>query len=219
VRALFFGPPGSGKGTQATRLAAERSLVHLSSGDLLRAAAAKGTPLGREAKGYMDRGELVPDDLVVGLLLERLEEMESRRGFVLDGFPRNRLQAEALEGRLGREGRSALDVALEFLLGDEDVVDRMSGRRSCSGCGTPYHVRFSPPRVADRCDRCGRSLVGRSDDAPAVVRGRLQVYRRDADGLRSFYRSLGCLREVDASGTIDEVARFVTAVLDEEGVE
>lgn len=214
MRALFLGPPGSGKGTQAARLSARRSLPHVSSGDLLRAAAASGSPIGLQAKGYMDRGELVPDTLVLALLFDRLAAPDCGGGFLLDGFPRTEAQAGALEGRLGRGERAALDRALRFLLADEAVLERMSGRRSCKGCGTPYHVRFRPPRVEGRCDRCGGDVVRRADDAPEVVRERLALHRRDEAGLVEFYRRRAVLREVEASGSIEEVAGRVELLLE-----
>jgi adenylate kinase len=213
VRALFFGPPGSGKGTQAAALAGRRGLPHVSSGDLLRAAQRAGTPLGRQAAAYMERGALVPDPLVLDLLLERLASPDCGRGFLLDGFPRNLPQAKALEGRLSRAGRAALDRALRFLLSDEAVLERLSGRRSCKGCGTPYHVRFHPPRVEGRCDRCGGELLARPDDAPSVVRERLAVHRRDEEDLVEFYRRQEILKEVEARGTVEEVAGRVEAAL------
>ncbi len=214
MRALFLGPPGSGKGTQAARLSARRSLPHVSSGDLLRAAAASGSPIGLQAKGYMDRGELVPDTLVLALLFDRLAAPDCGGGFLLDGFPRTEAQAGALEGRLGRGERAALDRALRFLLADEAVLERMSGRRSCKQCGAPYHVRFRPPRVEGRCDRCGGDVVRRADDAPEVVRERLALHRRDEASLVEFYRRRAVLREVEASGSIEEVAGRVELLLE-----
>jgi adenylate kinase len=214
MRALFFGPPGSGKGTQAARLSARRTLPHVSSGDLLRAAAASGSPIGLQAKGYMDRGELVPDTLVLALLFDRLAAPDCGGGFLLDGFPRTEAQAGALERRLGRGERAALDRALRFLLADEAVLERMSGRRSCKACGTPFHVSFRPPKVEGRCDRCGGDLVRRADDAPEVVRERLAVHRRDEAGLVEFYRRRAVLREVEASGSIEEVAGRVELLLE-----
>ena len=213
MRALFFGPPGSGKGTQAARVASARRLPHVSSGDLLRAAARERTPLGVEAQAFMERGALVPDSLVLDLLLERLSAPECAPGFLLDGFPRTVPQAEAVEGRLGRDGRAALDVALRFLLGDEEIVERISGRRSCGTCGTPYHVRFRPPGIAGRCDRCGGELLGRADDAPELVRERLAVHRRSEGGLVDFYRRRQVLKELEACGTVEEVAARVDRLL------
>ncbi|MCI0587752.1 MAG: nucleoside monophosphate kinase [Planctomycetes bacterium] len=214
MRALFFGPPGSGKGTQAARLSARRTLPHVSSGDLLRAAARSGSAIGLRAKGFMDRGELVPDALVLELLFDRLAAADCGAGFLLDGFPRTEAQAGALEGRLGRGERAALDRALRFLLADEAVLERMSGRRSCKGCGTPFHVSFRPPKVEGRCDRCGGELLRRPDDAPEVVRERLAVHRRDEAGLVEFYRRRSVLREVEASGSVEEVAGRVELLLE-----
>ena len=212
VRSLFFGPPGSGKGTQAARFASARGLPHVSSGDLLRAAVASGSAIGREAKGFMDRGELVPDRLVLDLLFERLAGRDCASGFVLDGFPRTVGQAESVEARLGRGLTPALDLALRFALSDEALVERMSGRRSCARCGLTYHVRWNPPRSEGRCDRCGGELVRRLDDDPSVVRERLRVHRRDEAGLVDLYRRLGILRELDAGGSIDAVARALSAI-------
>lgn len=206
-RIVFLGPPGAGKGTQAATLARELGLPHLSTGDLLRAAVAAGTPLGREADGYMRAGRLVPDDLVLGILGERLDAPDAHAGFILDGFPRNARQAETLEKRF------PLDRVVSFEVATEELVRRLSSRRVCPRCQAVYNLVSQPPRSLERCDRDGSELMQRSDDRPEAVEIRLKVYREQTAPLLDFYRQRGLLRPLDASGPPDAVARRLRELL------
>ncbi len=206
-RIVFLGPPGAGKGTQAATLARELGLPHLSTGDLLRAAVAAGTPLSREADGYMRAGRLVPDDLVLGILGERLDAPDAHAGFILDGFPRNARQAETLEKRF------PLDRVVSFEVATEELVRRLSSRRVCPRCQAVYNLVSQPPRSLERCDRDGSELMQRSDDRPEAVEIRLKVYREQTAPLLDFYRQRGLLRPLDASGPPDAVARRLRELL------
>jgi adenylate kinase len=207
LRVVFLGPPGVGKGTQAARLAAERHLVHLSTGDLLRAAVAAATPLGREADGYMRAGRLVPDDLVQRILAERLAAPEAGNGFVLDGYPRNPAQAARLEAM------TPLDAVLLLELPDAVLIERLSGRRVCPTCHAVYHITDRPPRIAGRCDRDGTELVQRPDDRPEAIATRLAVYTEQTAPLRDHYGARGLLRAIPADGSPDQVAARIRASL------
>lgn len=201
---ILLGPPGAGKGTQASRLSAALGLPHVSTGDLFREHRAKGTELGRRAQEYMDSGRLVPDDLVLDMLFERVGKPDCARGFLLDGFPRTLPQAEALEKRLG----SGTTVrVLDLRVADSALIDRLSGRRTCRGCGNIHHVRTSPPRIEGRCDRCGGELYTRTDDEAATIQKRLAVYRDQTQPLQGHYAKKGLLQEVDGDRTPDEVFR------------
>jgi adenylate kinase len=191
---VLLGAPGAGKGTQAVRLSKTRSLPHVSTGDLLRDNMRRGTPLGQKARGYVEKGELVPDDLVLDMLAVRVSAPDCRAGYVLDGFPRTAVQAEALEKRMNG-GDHMFVVNLE--VSDESIVARAAGRLSCKQCGAVYHVENAPPRRAGICDACGGELVQRSDDAAPVVRERLRVYREKTEPLVRFYREKGLLRSLD----------------------
>jgi len=212
MRVILLGPPGAGKGTQARRLATRWSVPQVATGDMLREAVARGTRLGLEARRYMDAGELVPDAVIIGLVRERLAQPDGRKGFVLDGFPRTAAQAEALDRLLEAEG-TPLDRVVLFQVDDEEPVARLSGRLVCGSCGRNYHVRFSPPRVAGRCDACGGELSQRTDDEEATVRRRLAVYARDTRPLVAYYRQRGLLTTISAAGTMDAVqAELVKAI-------
>lgn len=206
-RIVFLGPPGAGKGTQAAELARELGIPHLSTGDLLRSAVAARTDLGREAEGHMAAGRLVPDDLVLRILKERLAEPDARNGFVLDGYPRSPAQAEAL-ARI-----TPIDVVVAFEIPEEMLVDRLSGRRVCPTCHTVYHLVSRPPRVPGRCDKDGTELVQRPDDRPEAIRTRLQVYESQTAPLLEYYRKQGLLRPVDATGTPEQVLTRVRAAV------
>lgn len=205
ARIVLLGPPGVGKGTQAVRLAAALGVPHLSTGEILRAEVAAGTPLGREADGHMRAGRLVPDPLVLAMLKERLARPDAVGGCVLDGFPRNLAQAVALDGI------APVDRALAFDLPAAVLVERLSGRRICPVCQSTYHVPAQPPRVPGRCDREGAELVQRPDDRPDAVRTRLDVYAEQTAPLLAHYRARGLLVSVDARGGPDDVARRVLA--------
>lgn len=209
---VLLGPPGAGKGTQAARLAEHQGAVHVASGDLFREALAAGTPLGRKAQEYMGRGELVPDDIVVEMVLERLAKPDCDRGVILDGFPRTAAQAEALDRALAAQGRR-VDAALAMDVPEAAILERMTGRRICRECQAPYHVRFNPPAREGRCDRCGGLLYQREDDREETVRHRLAVYAEQTLPLVSYYRQRGILRQVDGLGTLDEVTERLVQAL------
>ena len=199
-RIVFLGPPGVGKGTQASTVAKELGLLHLSTGDLLRAAVAEGSELGRAADGHMRAGRLVPDDLVLAILRGRLERPDARAGFILDGYPRNLDQARALAAL------TPIDQVVSFELDPKLLVERLAGRRLCPVCGSIYNVVSRPPRVGERCDKDGAALEQRPDDRPEAVEVRLQVYARQTAPLLEHYRHEGLLRPLDASGTPAAVA-------------
>jgi adenylate kinase len=204
MRVVLLGPPGAGKGTQAARLARRWSVPQVSTGDMLREGVAKGTRLGLEARRYMDAGELVPDAVIIGMVRERLGQPDGRKGFVLDGFPRTAAQAEALDLLLDAEG-TPLDRVVLIELSDEELAARLTGRRVCGSCGRNYHVAFSPPKTAGRCDHCGGALTQRADDEEATVRRRLAVYARDTRPLIDYYRGRGLLTTISGAGTMDTV--------------
>ncbi len=203
MRIVLLGPPGSGKGTQGERLAAHLGVPRISTGDILRRHVAEGTELGKEAKGYMDSGKLVPDDLVIEMTKRRLTEPDAKKGFILDGFPRTIAQAEALADI------TPLDAVVDLYLEPEELIKRNSGRRVCPKCEAVYHLLSNPPRQAGICDRCGSALVTRPDDRADVVRTRIETYEKQTAPLIQYYRDHGLLREVYASGLIDEVAHRV----------
>jgi len=212
MRIILLGPPGAGKGTQAKLLIERLQVPQISTGDMLRAAVKDGTPLGRQAKAYMDRGALVPDEVIIGLVRERLQAPDCARGYVLDGFPRTVAQAEALEKTLG-ELRLNLDHVLCLDVPSEDLVARIAGRRTCRQCGAMSHVRFSPTRQDGRCDACGGETYQRDDDREETVRRRLTVYAEQTAPLVRFYEGRGLLRRVAGTGEIAEIfARMVRSL-------
>lgn len=204
MRLVLLGPPGSGKGTQAAALVSAFGIPHVSTGDILREAVREGTPLGRRASDYMNRGDLVPDEVMIGLVDERLARNDCRPGFLLDGFPRTVPQAEALEKTLAARG-APLDAVVSIEVSEEEVVRRIAGRSSCPRCGSPYNKFTSPPKVDGVCDKDGARLVTRPDDNEGAVRRRLEVYRRQTAPLVEFYRSRGLLREVRGEGDPKEI--------------
>jgi adenylate kinase len=208
MRVAFLGPPGAGKGTQARDLAREWDVPHIATGDMLREAAAAGTPLGREAKGYMDRGALVPDDVIMRMIADRLERPDARNGFLLDGFPRTIPQAEGLE-RLLKDLGQPLERVVYFDVSEPELLRRLTGRRVCRVCQTAFHLVSAPPRTPGVCDRCGGELYQRDDDSEATVRNRLAVYARQTSPLLDWYRSRGMLAPVSGEGAIADIRRRV----------
>jgi adenylate kinase len=213
VRLVLLGPPGAGKGTQARTLRERAGVPQIASGDLLRAAVLEKSALGVEAASYMDRGQLVPDGLVLRLIGERIAREDARIGFILDGFPRSVKQAEALALMIGAEG-VALDKVVAMSVPDEELVKRISGRRTCSKCQTMYHVVFDPPKTAGICDKCGGDLYQREDDAEETVRERLKVYAETTRPLIEHYGRIGILSQIDGLGSPDEVERRLLVALD-----
>jgi adenylate kinase len=212
VRLVLLGPPGAGKGTQAQSLSALWGIPQIASGDLLREAVREKSELGREAAGYMDRGQLVPDDLVLRLIEARFRQPDARKGFILDGFPRNVSQAEALAAKLDRT-EVQLDKVVAVIVPDEELVKRISGRRTCRNCNAMYHVTFEPPKKAGVCDKCGGELYQRADDAEETVRERLKVYREATQPLLDHYGRLGLLARIDGVGSTAEVEKRIIAAV------
>ena len=204
MRVAFLGPPGAGKGTQARELAREWGVPHVATGDMLRDAAAAGTPLGREAKGYMAKGALVPDEVIIRMIAERLRRPDAGRGFLLDGFPRTIAQAEGLEHLLKDLGQP-LERVVYFDVSEPELLRRLTGRRVCRACQTAFHLVSAPPTTAGVCDRCGGQLYQREDDSEATVRHRLGVYARQTAPLLDWYRGRGLLVSVPGEGPIETI--------------
>jgi adenylate kinase len=210
MRIVLLGPPGSGKGTQARHLIERYGLGLIATGDLFRRNIEIGTELGLKAKAYLDGGELVPDDVTIGMVTAAIDQ--TPEGFVLDGFPRNIPQAETLETELASRSRP-LTAAVAFILDEEEAVKRIAGRRTCANCQTPYNVFYNPPRTEGVCDTCGGPLIQRTDEDEETVRRRLEVYRESTSPLLKFYSERGLLREVDAEGTEEQVTERAVAAL------
>ena len=209
---ILLGPPGAGKGTQAKMLTETFGTPQISTGDILRAAVKEGTPLGKQAQAFMDDGKLVPDEVVIGIVTERLQEPDCNQGFILDGFPRTVAQADALQENLRELGKE-LDRVIALQVDTEALVERLTGRRTCKSCGRGYHVKFDPPAVEGRCDACGGELYQRDDDREETIRKRLEVYERQTAPLIDYYRNAGLLIEVDGMQQIEEVRETLLAAL------
>jgi adenylate kinase len=210
---ILFGAPGAGKGTQAAILAEKTGLVHITTGELFREAIRQETELGKQAKPYYDRGQLVPDQLTIAMLLERLSQGDCARGCLLDGFPRTLEQATALDEALAQEGKG-IDKVLYIQVPQNELVSRLAGRWNCRQCGSVYQERFQPPRQAGRCDQCGGELYQRDDDRPETVRRRLEVYLEQTAPLIDYYRARGKLVEIGGDRSVEEVAEDLLAVVD-----
>lgn len=214
MKLLLMGPPGAGKGTQAEQLSKQLSLVHISTGDMFRAAMAAGTPLGQEAKSYMDKGQLVPDEVTIGIVRDRLKEDDAQNGFLLDGFPRTLPQAEAL-GEILKELDMKLDAVVNIDVPDEDLVKRLSGRRICSQCGSAYHVVFNPPAQEGVCDKDGAALYQRDDDSEETVTNRLEVYHAQTAPLIDFYKDQGAFLAIDGNQDVAKVTEEILVKLEQ----
>ena len=214
MKVVMLGAPGAGKGTQAKKLAAKYNIPHISTGDIFRANIKNGTELGKKAKTYMDQGLLVPDELVVDLVVDRVNQEDCADGYVLDGFPRTIPQAEALTKALASQGQK-LDYAIDVDVPDENIVRRMSGRRACVGCGATYHLEYAPTKKEGICDVCGGELILRDDDKPETVEKRLGVYHEQTQPLIDYYTNAGILKRVDGTVDIEEVFQAVVQILGE----
>jgi adenylate kinase len=204
MRLVLVGPPGAGKGTQAQFIASHFAVPKISTGDIFRANVSQGTRLGLEAKKFMDAGDLVPDEVTIGMVQDRLKQDDATEGFLLDGFPRTVHQAVVLDDTLSGQG-TAVTVVLELVVDDDEVVRRLSGRRTCRQCGHVWHVDFDPPTTPDACDRCGGELFQRDDDREDTIRHRLEVYADQTSPLIGYYGDRGLLRGVDATGPVEDV--------------
>lgn len=213
MKIIMLGAPGAGKGTQAKMIAEKYQIPHISTGDIFRANIKKGTDLGKEAKQYMDKGLLVPDELTVKILLDRVAQDDCKNGYVLDGFPRTIPQAEVLEKALKDMG-DHIDYAIDVNVPDENIIKRMSGRRACVTCGATYHIVHVPPKKEGICDKCGQKLILRDDDKPETVKNRLKVYHEQTQPLIDFYTQRGVLKTVDGTREMHEVFAQITAILD-----
>jgi len=210
---VLLGPPGAGKGTQAKFLVDTRDLAYLSTGDLFRKHLAGGTPLGLKAKGYMERGELVPDEVTTSMVLEFLASLDEGKDCLLDGFPRNLAQAKSLDEALAKQGKR-VDKVLSIAVPEDELVRRLGGRLICRNCQTPYHRVFSPPKVEGKCDRCGGEVYQRKDDSPEVVSQRIKVYAAQTQPLIDYYRNAGNLVEVDGVGEIEAIQQRLLKALE-----
>ena len=212
MKIIMLGAPGAGKGTQAKQIADKYSIPHISTGDIFRANIKNGTELGKKAKQNMDQGALDPDELTCDLVMDRMQQDDCKNGFVLDGFPRTIPQAEALDAALGKINEK-MDYAIDVDVPDENIVNRMSGRRACLNCGATYHLISIPPKVEGICDRCGSEIVLREDDKPETVQKRLKVYHEQTQPLIDYYKNQGILKSVDGTQPMDEVFKAIVTIL------
>ena len=210
MKIIMLGAPGAGKGTQAKMISEKYGIPHISTGDIFRANIKNGTELGKKAKSYMDQGLLVPDELVVNLVVDRVQKEDCKEGYILDGFPRTIPQAEALDAALGED---KIDYALDIEVPDDHIIKRMSGRRACVGCGATYHLVYNPTKTEGVCDVCGEKLILRDDDKPETVQKRLDVYHEQTQPLIDYYKKAGCLVEMDGTLDINVVFENVVKIL------
>lgn len=214
MRIILLGPPGAGKGTQAVKLTGEYGIPQISTGDMLRAAVQQQSPMGRKAKAFMDAGDLVPDEVVIGIVRERLQQQDCERGFILDGFPRTVAQADALSGVLN-DLNQQLDAVISLAVDTDALVERLTGRRSCIECGKGYHLTFDPPAADGTCSACGGQLQQRDDDREATIRQRMQVYHEQTAPVEDYYRREGLLQTVDGMAAIEVVHQAITGALND----
>lgn len=214
MKVIMLGAPGAGKGTQAKKIAERYSVPHISTGDIFRANIKSQTSLGIEAKKYIDQGLLVPDDITIGMLLDRIKGEDCTDGYILDGFPRTIPQAESLSAALAEMGE-AIDYAINVNVPDENIINRMSGRRACTGCGATYHIVYNPVKKDNICDSCGEQLILREDDKPATVQKRLKVYHEQTKPLIAYYEKVGSVINIDGTQNMEKVFRDIIAVLGE----
>lgn len=212
MKIIMLGAPGAGKGTQAKRIAEKYGIPHISTGDIFRANIKNGTELGKKAKEYMDKGALVPDELTCDLVMDRIQQADCKNGFVLDGFPRTIPQAEALDEALGKISEK-MDYAIDVDVPDENIVNRMGGRRACLSCGATYHIEFNPTKVDGICDACGAKTVLRDDDKPETVQNRLKVYHEQTQPLIDYYKKQDILKSVDGTQPMDAVFEAIVGIL------
>ena len=212
MKIVMLGAPGAGKGTQAKMIAAKYQIPHISTGDIFRANIKNGTELGKKAKSYMDQGLLVPDELTVDLVIDRLAQDDCKNGYILDGFPRTIPQAEALDAALAKLGEK-LDYAIDVDVPDENIVSRMSGRRACTGCGATYHIVYNPSKKGECCEVCGEKLILRDDDKPETVQKRLNVYHEQTQPLIDYYTKQSILRTVDGTQDMNDVFAEIVKIL------
>ena len=210
MKIIMLGAPGAGKGTQAKKIAAKYSIPHISTGDIFRANIKNGTELGLKAKSYMDAGGLVPDEITIGMLLDRIHQADCENGYVLDGFPRTIPQAESLTEALKKNGEA---IAVNVDVPDENIINRMSGRRACLNCGATYHIVYNAPKTENVCDTCGQELVLRDDDKPETVKKRLDVYHDQTQPLIDYYKNEGVLAEVDGTLDMEDVFQAIVKIL------
>ena len=212
MKIVMLGAPGAGKGTQAKMIAAKYQIPHISTGDIFRANIKNGTELGKKAKSYMDQGLLVPDELTVDLVIDRLAQDDCKNGYILDGFPRTIPQAEALDAALAKLGEK-MDYAIDVDVPDENIVSRMSGRRACTGCGATYHIVYNPSKKGECCEVCGEKLILRDDDKPETVQKRLNVYHEQTQPLIEYYTKQSILRTVDGTQDMNDVFAEIVKIL------
>ena len=214
MKIIMLGAPGAGKGTQAVKIAEKYSIPHVSTGDIFRANIKQNTQLGQKAKEYMDKGALVPDEITIGMLLDRIHEADCEKGYVLDGFPRTIKQAQSLADELTKLGEN-VDAAIDIEVPDENIIDRMSGRRVCKGCGATYHITYSPSKKGDTCDSCGDSLIIRDDDKAETVKARLATYHEQTEPLIEFYKKADILKVIDGTQDMSKVFDDIVVALGE----